>query len=153
MTGSMNNMRLLRGCAISALAVAFLAGCGSDMPFELLPVHGKVTFDDGSTIKAEQIVVAFAPAGTTTGPITAPRGTAQVNVGDGTFAAATTRRRDDGVVAGRHKVVVASFKKGPHGSPVPSDVIPTKYKNESTTPLEVEIDTADQFIEIKVTKK
>lgn len=151
----MINMRLLRGCALSAtaLAVVFISGCGSDMPFELLPVHGKVTYDDGSLIKAESIVIGFAPAVASTGRMRAPRGSAQVNVADGTFAGVTTRRRDDGVVAGRHKVVVTTFKKGPLGGPVPSAVLPEKYLKDSTTPLEVDVNSADQFIEIKVSKK
>jgi hypothetical protein len=38
------------------------AGCGtSEMPFDIVPVHGKVTYDDGSLIPADSILVAFNP--------------------------------------------------------------------------------------------
>lgn len=152
----MDGVRNLRNGAILTLAAAIFgaAGCNSDMPFELLPVHGKVTYEDGSLIPAGSILVTFNPIPEgPVGPITAPGGKTQVNVADGTFAAMTSRRPEDGVVAGRHKVVVVSFEEGANGMPKPSAAIPAKYRLESTTPIEVDVTAPDQFIEIKVSKK
>jgi hypothetical protein len=145
-------MRLIACCAW-LIASVLLAGCGSNTPFELVPVHGKVTYEDGSLIQADSVQVGFIPADVQSGPITAPGGRTTLNMADGTFAAVTSMRRDDGVVAGRHKVTVVSFKKNANGDPRPTKVVPEKYNKESTTPLEVTVDTADQFIEIKVSKK
>ena len=123
------------------------------MPFDIVPVHGKVSYEDGSLIVAESILVTFSPAERATGPITAPGGSAQVNVADGTFSAVTTRRTNDGIVPGRYKVVVVPFKKDAKGSPKPTTATPAAYQKETTTPLQVEVSDADQFIEIKVPKK
>ena len=137
-----------------ALVAATVAcgGCGSDMPFDLVPVSGKVTYEDGSLIAADRILLTFNPAAAPTGPMTAPGGTAQVNVADGTFAAVTTRRTNDGIVPGRYRVAVVPFGKDAKGNPRPTAAVDAKYQKESTTPLEIEVDSADQFIEIKVSK-
>jgi len=124
------------------------------MPFDLVPIHGKVTFEDGSRIDAESILMTFNPVSTgAVGPMTAPGAKAQVNVADGTFDAVSTRRPNDGIVPGRHKVVVVSLKKGHNGMPVATKVVPARYQKESTTPLEIEVSSADQLVEIKVSKK
>jgi hypothetical protein len=143
-----------RCCAIGTLvSLACCGGCGSDMPFDLMPVHGKVTYEDGGLIKADSVLVTFNPAGPVTGPVTPPGGSARLNVADGTFAAVTTRRTDDGIVAGRYKVVVVPFDKDANGNPRPTKAVAAKYQKESTTPIEVDIDAAEQFIELKVSQK
>jgi hypothetical protein len=149
---------LRASCNLVVFALAGMlgaaCGCGSDMPFELLPVHGKVTYDDGSLIKAGSILVTFNPVGgERQGAMTTPGGQAKVNVADGTFAAVSTRRPDDGLAAGRHKVVVVSFEPGGDGMPKPSAAVPPQYRKVTTTPLEVDVNSADQLIEIKVSKK
>lgn len=124
------------------------------MPFDLVPVHGKVTYEDGNLIKADSILVTFNPIKTgEKGKIVPPGGQTNVNVQDGTFSAVSSRRKDDGVVVGRHKVVIVSFKTGAGGMPVPTDAVPPIYRKESSTPLEVEVDSNNQFLDLKVTKK
>ena len=143
-----------RCCAIAAwAALVCCGGCGSDMPFDLAPVHGKVTYEDGGLIKADSVLVTFNPAGPVTGPVTPPGAKAQLNVADGTFAAVTTRRTNDGIVPGRYKVVVVPFDKDAKGNPQPSKAVAAKYQKESTTPIEVDINAAEQFVEVKVSKK
>ncbi|MBA3483109.1 MAG: hypothetical protein H0T51_14980 [Pirellulales bacterium] len=137
---------------LTAAGVLTAVGCGSGTPFDLVPAHGKVTYEDGSLIKADSILLAFNPAAAATGPITAPGGTARVNVSDGTFAAVTTRRTNDGIVPGVYKVVVVPFKKDGKGNPKPTTAVPAKYQKESTTTLEVEVSSSDQLIELKVSK-
>ena len=136
------------------LAVITTAGCNSDMPFDLVPVHGKVTYEDGSLIPADSILVNFNPI--SSGPkakIAPPGGQTSVNVQDGTFSAVSSHRANDGLAVGRHKVVIVAFKKGTGGNPAPSNVVPAIYRNESTTPLEIEVDSPNQVLELKVSKK
>jgi hypothetical protein len=124
------------------------------VPFDLVPVHGKVSYEDGSLIAADSILVTFEPV--LDGPksnIAPPGGQTNVNVQDGTFAAVSSHRANDGLVVGRHKVVVVAFKKNASGSTAPSNSVPAIYRNMSTTPLEIEVDSPDQNIEIKVSKK
>jgi len=129
-------------------------GCNRDMPFELVPVQGKVTYEDGSLIPADSILVTFNPINSgTIGKIAPPGGQTSVNVQDGTFSAVSSHRANDGVVVGQHKVVVVSFKKGANGNPVPSDAVPAIYRKLATTPLEIEVDSNNQFLELKLSKQ
>src|SRR5688500_3752828 len=86
--------------------VASITGCGSKVPFDFVPVHGKLTYDDGSLIKADSILVTFNPILNEKGNMVPPGGQTNVNVSDGTFASVSSHRKDDGVAVGRHKVVV-----------------------------------------------
>jgi hypothetical protein len=149
-----SNVRLA-SVMIGALVVfASNAGCGSKVPFDFAPVHGKVTYEDGSLIDADSILVTFNPVLTgEKGKIVPPGGQTNVNVKDGTFSAVSSHRKDDGVAVGRHKVVVVAFKKGPNGAPGPSPAVPPVYRNVSSTPLEVEVVSKNQFLDLKVRKK
>jgi hypothetical protein len=121
------------------LGLAMTLGCGHG-PFSAVPVSGKVTFRDGSLIKADRIVVTLVPQGAAaSGKMAAPGARGDVNVADGTFAGLTTHKPMDGVVLGRHKVVVQPLKKGPGGMDMPLNVIPARYTQPDKTPLEVEV--------------
>ena len=136
------------------LIVGSISGCGSKVPFDIVPVHGKVTYDDGSLIPADSIHVTFNPIlSGEKGKVVPPGGQTDLNVQDGTFSAVSSHRAYDGVAIGRHKVVVVSFKKGPDGKSVPSAAVPPIYRNTSSTPLEVEGESNDQFLDLKVSKK
>jgi hypothetical protein len=131
--------------------IVSVAGCGAKVPFDIVPVHGKVTYEDGSRIDADSILVTFNPV--TSGEkskTVPPGGQTSVNVQDGTFSAVSSHRANDGLAVGRHKVVIVSFKKG---SSAPSPAVPAVYRKESSTPLEVEVESSDQFLELKVSKK
>jgi predicted small lipoprotein YifL len=152
----MNNRSKVRFASALGAALcmfAAISGCGSKVPFDFVPVHGKVTYEDGSRIPADSMVVTFNPIVQEKSKMSPPGGQTQVNVQDGTFSAVSSHRANDGVAVGRHKVVVMAFEKGPGGSSVPSSAVPLTYRNESTTPLEIEVDTADQFLDLKVRRK
>jgi hypothetical protein len=128
-------------------------GCGSNVPFDFVPVQGKVTYEDGSLIPADSILVTFNPVlEGTKGKMVPPGGQTQVNVQDGTFSAVSSHRANDGVAVGRHKVVVVAFRKGPNGSPVPSPAVPAAYRDANSTPLEIEVDSSNRTLELKVKK-
>jgi hypothetical protein len=132
--------------AVMFLVVMLLSGC-SDEPFDYVNVAGKVTYEDGSLIPAERIQVTFLSQ---SGPLDAkthPRpGLAEVNVADGTFDVVTSHKFGDGVVPGKHKVLVVAVDM--NGSPLP--VIPREYASARQTPHEV--DTADTPFHFKVRK-
>ena len=117
-------------------------------------MHGKVTYEDGGPIEAGSITVTFNPVDAPTeGGITPPGAQTQVNVKDGTFSGVTTPPRpDDGVLVGRHKVVVLFVRPPRRRRPVASKAVPDQYRKVDTTPLEVEVVEANQFIEIKVAR-
>lgn len=140
--------------AVLLFCLAATYGCGSNVPFDFVPVQGKVTYDDGSLIKADSVLVMFSPiAADPTAKMVPPGGQTYANVADGTFSAISSYRPNDGLAVGRHKVVVISFKNGPNGNPAPSPAVPEIYRKTTTTPLEIEVNSPNQNIELKVSKK
>ena len=124
---------------IVCLAVA-ISGCGGGGPFDIVPVSGKVTYRDGSLLKADQVVVRFVPQDVEAAGKDAPAAAkGDVNLEDGTFAGLTTRKHNDGAIVGRHKVLVQAFKTGPAGVGEPIGAVPARYAKAETTPLEVEV--------------
>ncbi len=148
----MNNRGIVRFLSVliaGFAAVSCILGCGSSVPFGIVPVHGKVTYEDGSLIQADSILVTFNPILTEEkGKISPPGGQTNIDVKDGTFSAVSSHRAYDGVAVGRHKVVIVPFKKG-----APTTAVPAVYHKESSTPLEIEVESPDQFLELKVKKK
>jgi hypothetical protein len=151
---AMNTCSIVRlSTIIAGTLFASTAGCGSKVPFDIVPVHGKVTYEDGSRIDADSILLTFNPvASGEKGKAVAPGGQTSVNVQDGTFSAVSSHRANDGVAVGKHKVVIVSFKKGANGSTAPSPAVPAIYRKESSTPLEIEVNSSDQFLDLKVKK-
>ena len=132
----------------AAFGLALLAGCGSPEPFELVKVSGRITYEDGTLIPAEgnYVRLTFYPQTPPLDPRTHPRpGIAEVNLQDGTFSIATTRRWGDGLTSGKHKVVVSTdvLQVVPKG-------VPPEYNDPDRTPLVV--DTANQPFELKIRK-
>jgi hypothetical protein len=138
----------LQSCGVVvAIGVASFVGCGQSDPFEHSQVSGKVTYDDGSLIPAERIVVTFLPQVEAIDAKTHARpGQADVNVADGTFSEATTYERGDGVVAGKHKVLVQALD----ALGTPTAQVPPEYGDAAQTPLEY--DTSSGSLEIKIRK-
>jgi hypothetical protein len=131
--------------------LASISGCGSKVPFSIVPVHGKIAYEDGSLIPADSILVTFYPIldGEKHKNVP-PGGRTNVNVQDGTFSAVSSYRNEDGLSIGRHKVMVTSYKKG---SQTPTNAVPTIYGKETTTPLEIEVTSNDQLLDLKIAKK
>ncbi len=124
--------------------IILAAGCGSDVPFDIVPVSGKITYADGSLIPADNIEVIFSPIDPPReGNMVAPGGRTSVNVEDGTFDQVNSHRIGDGLLKGRHKVSVIANKPG---------LLAKDYRSSSKTPLEVEITSKNQSLELKVDK-
>jgi hypothetical protein len=149
-----SNVRFSPALIAGLSMFASFTGCGSNVPFDFVPVHGKISYEDGSLIAADSILITFNPIRSEEkSKMVPPGGQTNVNVQDGTFSAVSSHRANDGVAVGRHKVVVVAFKKGPNGSPVPIAAVPPVYRSEGTTPLEIEVDSSDQFLDLKISKK
>jgi hypothetical protein len=150
----MNNRSYVRfsSALIAGLSIGVgFSGCGANVPFSIVPVHGKIAYEDGSLISADSILVTFYPIlSGEKGKIVPPGGRTNVNVQAGTFSAVSSYRNNDGLAIGRHKVMVASYKKG---SSAPTSAVPAIYGSETTTPLEIEVESSNQLLDLKISKK
>jgi hypothetical protein len=141
------------GHALLLVLAASLTGCGSSSPFDIVPVSGKVTYQDGSLIQADRIVVTFVPQDVASkGRDAAASATGDVNVADGTFSGLTTESHNDGAIVGRHKVLVQALKTGPAGVGEPTAAVPAKYAKAATTPLEVEVTSGNRYFDLPIDK-
>ena len=128
-------------------------GCGNKLPYSIVPVHGSVTYEDGSKIKADILMLAFEPSNFERSEgMVPPAGQTEVDIGTGTFESVSSYRPNDGLAVGRHRVLVAAFRAGKGGRRIPLPAVPSHYSQASTTPIEVEITAPNQELEIKVTK-
>lgn len=141
--GSAEERRLAR--LVCAAAVLLLAGCSESTPYGVVPVSGKIVYDDGSVIPAEEIILNFRSMEPPLDPKTHPRtGMCRVNVADGAFESVTTYAHADGAISGKHKVSLAV--RTADGK----RVVPKDFTSELTTPLIV--DTSDAPFELKIPK-
>ena len=134
-----------RSLALAVSVAVSLVGCGSENPFDQTQIQGTVTYEDGSPIPGDvhaTFVPTLAPLDAKTYP---KNGHAQLDSA-GNFSIVTSYRHADGVVEGKHKVLVVS--RNANGKP--TDAVPKEYWSEHTTPLE--IDTADSPFQLKVRK-
>ena len=135
-------MRRVCPSLICLTALALVVGCDDGDPFAYRQVSGKVLYDDGSTIRAARIEISFVPQTEAADEKTHPRpGIGNVNKADGTFNRITSHKPADGIVAGRHKVVLRSFDEMENET----DHIPPEYRDPTTTPLEVDTATGTTF--------
>lgn len=143
---------LLPGLAVATVMVviAIVArGClgGSDDPFRYVRVSGKVCYEDGAPITGKSLVLTFVPVETVSSDKKFARpGLAIVDANSGEFQSATTLKPNDGIVFGRHRVVLSTSDR----QPLPDDVVPAIYKNQARSPLEV--DTRNQPFDIRIAR-
>ena len=130
-----------------AVSLAGLSGCGSGDPFPYVKVSGKVSYDDGSLIPADRIVVQFVPQVPPLDPKTVPPyGLAEVDPKTGRFNVVTSHNYGDGLVRGEHKVVIQTIDKRDH----PMGLVPREYTQAKKTPLVV--NTNQSPFDLKVRK-
>lgn len=126
------------------LAVAFIAGCGSNDPFSYVRARGKVTYDDGTPIPGK-VRLAFQPEAPPIGNEHPHMGEAEANE-QGEFNHVTSHKYADGLLQGKHKVAFSLGGMDVLGRPN----VPKEYTDFATTPLEV--DTKDLPFDIKIPK-
>ncbi len=135
---------------LSGMILTGVSGCGDGAPFDIVPVTGKVTYEDGSLITAPRVVVSFHPQVEPLDEKTYPRpGTAEVNSKDGTFSEATTWKYGDGVIRGPQKVTVESFDD----MESPTAEVPQIYRSPDTTPLTAEVGSGETEFTFTIKKQ
>ncbi|HEY4233634.1 MAG TPA: hypothetical protein VGM76_09415 [Lacipirellulaceae bacterium] len=132
---------------IIGLLVGLLTGCGSGGgPFSYVPVSGKVTYDDGSSIPVGGMKVYFHSLDPPSGEAHVPPGIASAGP-NGAFENVTSHKYGDGLIKGKYKVTLVCEEAGKLTTKIPKD-----YERPDTTPLHVEITESGQVLEIKVPK-
>lgn len=129
---------------VSWMAMFLCSVCGGCQraPFQMVPVEGTITYEDGSVVPAKRFQIWFTSQAPPADPRTFPRpASAFVDLATGAFANATTVRYGDGLVKGIHKV---------HLDLEPANLVPQEYVHLGTTPLEIA--TADSPLRIKIPK-
>ena len=96
---------------VAIMAAGTLCGCRKAEQPPTIPVSGKITYEDGSLVPANQIELRFLA--------TQPdlyrekdyptAATARVDTRDGTFKEMTTWQHGDGVIAGQYDVEVVRY--------------------------------------------
>ena len=136
----------LLSCVIASLAVATVAGC-SRHPYSCVRVSGKVTYEDGSLIPAEQIRLIFISKTPPTDPKTPARnGLAIADVETGDFESATTYVSGDGIIEGEQKVIIQCIRKGI----LARELVAAEFSDPAKTPFTV--NTSDSPFLLKIRK-
>lgn len=125
------------------LALCLAIGCGSSGPFEYVPVSGKVVYEDGTPLPLAGARIQFYPLDVTISDDVHPRPALATLDAGGAFDAATSHKYGDGLIPGKHKVVIQAdaVQNG-------KAIFPPACGDLDKTPLMV--DTADLPLEIKV---
>jgi hypothetical protein len=140
-------MKTTTGLLLS-LAMLVFCGCGDHPPYSCVRVSGKVTYENGALIPADQINLIFIPQTPAIDPKVPPRnGHADVDTKTGTFDFATTFVRKDGIISGESKVVVQCIRQGK----LVHDLIADEYTQQDKTPLTV--NTNESPLTIKLSKQ
>lgn len=139
-----SSVQCVRSLALITLLFFSTLGCGSGSPFKYVAVSGKATYEDGTPIPGGCRLMFTAQDAAPVGNAYPRTGIASVD-GNGAFDCVTSYKYGDGLVPGKHKVVVqaANERDG-------KLVVPKEYASLETTPLI--IDTANSPLEIKVPK-
>ena len=137
--------------AIAALLVAVSAGgCKRSAQAPMIAVSGKVTYEDGSLVPANQLELRFR----TTQPELFQEkdypatATARVDTRDGTFREMTTWQHGDGVIAGEYEVEVTR-----HGNEQdPGGFEAEMYRGDRVWPSKVTVAPDKTEFEIAIPK-
>lgn len=126
---------IVLACSLAA------SGCGSGGPFDYVPVSGTLKYEDGTPLGGLRLIFLAQDAD----PVgTAHPRPARANVdAQGSFDCVTSHKYGDGLIPGKHKVVlqIAPVQDG-------KPLVAEEYTRSETTPLE--IDTADAPLEIVI---
>lgn len=132
----------MKNCWIVIGLSLIITSCGPGDPFGYVQVSGKVTYEDDSLIPAHRIAVMFNPQAAPLDPKTYPRpGMAEVNGTDGSFDTVTSHKYGDGIVPGKHTVLIRAFDEQDQQI----YVVPSEYSDAATTPLEIDTDQTTIF--------
>ena len=141
----------------AVLAAFFFTGCSEADPFPLEQITGKVTYSDGSLIKAGMIQIICKSVDVEAVGGKSPRGAkGKIDPETGEFSKLTTWKAADGVICGRNKVAIIPMEFGEGigrmGRPA-KGLLARKYFKTSTTDLEIEVVSGgENYFELTVEK-
>lgn len=131
------------------LVLPALAGC-APTPFALGQVTGKVTYEDGTVIPCDRLVVTFHPVERAqVGKDVASFAQAEMNAKTGEILFVTTFKARDGAPLGRHKVTVLALKMNNYGGASNGNV-GKEFESPANTPLECEIKAGSNQLSLTV---
>ena len=139
------------------LAACFSTGCSEADPFPLEKITGKVTYSDGSLIKAGTIQIICKSVDVEAVGGKSPRGAkGMIDPETGEFSKFTTWKAGDGVICGRNKVAIVPMEYGKGidsmGRPA-KGLLARKYFKTSTTELEIDVVSGgENYFELIVEK-
>jgi hypothetical protein len=134
-------------CLVLCAVLAAVSGCSKNGPYSCTKVSGKVMYEDGSLIKADEIQVVFLSQTPPIDSRTPPKpGRANADGKTGKFDFVTTFVHGDGIIAGEHKVIFKCVSGKRLQRLVPDD-----YTNPDKTPVKVKSSDPQPF-EFKIPK-
>ena len=126
------------------LPLLLSSGCGSDSPFKYVRATGKIAYEDGTPIPGG-IRLMFVPEGIEAIGSAHPRmGIANVDA-DGKFDCVTSYKFGDGLVPGKHKVVI-------QGAADRGGVAAVPKEDTTAESTKIIVDTKDLPFDIKIPK-
>jgi hypothetical protein len=134
-------------CLCGCFLAGSLAGCGSGEPFSYVKVNGKVSYTDGTPIPAKIKLTFIAVNPPTVDQATIARPAGAVANADGTFDVVTSHTYDDGLIPGKHKVVLAVAAG--RGGDSTTNLFAPEYSDPNKTPLEVNTANLPMVINVK----
>jgi hypothetical protein len=133
------------GVCNQGLLVVVLAcvGCNSGQPFDYVPISGRITYEDGTTLPIDGTLrlTFYSDAPPVDGKYHPRPGSAFPDQ-NGDFADAMTMRPGDGLTSGTHRVTVGYMGRSATG------IVPDECTLKNKTPIVV--DTSQQPFEIKI---
>lgn len=126
---------------LTILAVTMVAGC-SRGPYEMQQVTGRVVYEDGSAVPGK-LGIRFQSLEAPIDERTHPRPGYAYTDEQGAFTTVTTYKHADGVVRGKHKLLIGEVEGL-------GTLIDPKYGDPNASPIEV--DTSDAPFEIRVSR-
>lgn len=131
------------------VGLVFWTGCGEKTPFQIVPVSGRVTYEDGAPIPGPPLLIRFLPQAEPVSQREYPRpASGLANAASGAFDCLTTVRYGDGATVGPNKVLVESLNEARR----PTGAVPLDYADSAKTPLLVEVAAGHGPYEIKIPK-
>ncbi len=120
---------------LATCLIAALMGCSQREPFAYFPACGTVSYEDGSLLSADRLVLSFHPVEKMRNGRSYPRpASALVDSKTGKFSSVTSHKPGDGLMACQYKVTLHQ----PSRLPLPPEVADEVYGDLSRTPLEIE---------------
>ncbi len=135
--------RPYRRMIVSLCWMATTIGCAKE-PFRYVPVSGDVKYEDGTNIPGAGIQLVFYPQVAPVDDKTHAKQGRAVVESDGRYEGVTSHKYQDGLIRGKHKVVIRPADGA-------ESLVPPEYRDVATTPLVLDTDDPASYL-LRITK-